>query len=135
MRAKSMALLMLALGCGLVASIGITQVMAKRNLEPSGPVADTLPIIVADKEIPLGESLSASMLKQEPWPKDRIPQGAMSNIEDVEGRRIRQRIFKGEPILENKLLSKGASAQGAARSFPWAIAWFRCRSTRPADRA
>jgi pilus assembly protein CpaB len=118
MRAKSMALLMLALGCGLVASIGITQVMAKRNTEPSGPVADTVPIFVAVKDIALGEPLSAAMVKQEPWPKDKVPPGALSNIEDVEGRRIRQRLFEGEPILENKLLSKGASAQGASAVIP-----------------
>ncbi len=54
-----MALLMLALGCGLVASIGITQVMAKRNTEPSGPAAETVPIFVAVKDISLGEPLSA----------------------------------------------------------------------------
>ncbi|MGA2061628.1 MAG: Flp pilus assembly protein CpaB [Thermoguttaceae bacterium] len=118
MRAKSMALLMLALGCGLVASIGITQVMAKRNNEPSGPVADTVPIFVAAKDISLGEPLSVAMVKQEPWPKDKVPPGALSNIEDVEGRRIRQRLFEGEPILENKLLSKGASAQGASAVIP-----------------
>ncbi len=58
------------------------------------------------------------MVKQEPWPKDRVPPGALSNIEDVEGRRIRQRVFAGEPILENKLLSKGASAQGASAVIP-----------------
>jgi pilus assembly protein CpaB len=118
MRAKSMALLMLALGCGLVASIGITQVMAKRNNEPSGPVADTVPIIVALNDIPLGEPISAAMVKQEPWPKDRVPSGALSNIEDVEGRRNRQKIYKDEPILDNKLLSKGASAQGASSVIP-----------------
>jgi pilus assembly protein CpaB len=113
-----MALLMLALGCGLVASIGITQVMAKRNTEPSGPVADTVPIFVAAKDISLGEPLSAAMVKQEPWPKDKIPPGALSNIGDVEGRRVRQRLYEGEPILENKLLSKGASAQGASAVIP-----------------
>ncbi len=118
MRPKSMALLMLALGCGLVASIGITQVMAKRNNEPSGPAADTVPIFVAAKDISLGEPLSAAVVKQEPWPKSRVPPGALSNIEDVEGRRIRQRLFEGEPILENKLLSKGASAQGASSVIP-----------------
>ncbi len=36
MRPKSLALLLLALGCGLVASIGITQVMATRNAGPAG---------------------------------------------------------------------------------------------------
>jgi len=113
-----MALLMLALGCGLVASIGITQVMAKRNAEPSGPAAETVPIFVAAKDIPLGEPLSAAMVKQEPWPKGRVPPGALSNIEDVEGRRVQQRLYEGEPILENKLLSKGASAQGASADIP-----------------
>jgi len=113
-----MALLMLALGCGLVASIGITQVMAKRNSEPSGPAGETLPILIALNDISLGEPLTAAMLKQEPWPKDRIPPGALSNIEEVEGRRIRQKVFAGEPILENKLLGKGASMQGASSVIP-----------------
>ncbi|MGD0517443.1 MAG: Flp pilus assembly protein CpaB [Thermoguttaceae bacterium] len=118
MRAKSMALLMLALGCGLVASIGITQVMAKRNSEPSGPAGDTVPIFVANKDIPLGESLSSAVLRQESWPKGKVPAGALSKIEDVEGRRIRQKLYDGEPILENKLLSKGASSQGASAVIP-----------------
>jgi pilus assembly protein CpaB len=118
MRAKSMALLMLALGCGLVASIGITQVMAKRSTDSSGPTGDTAPIFVAVKDISLGESLTAEMLKQEPWPKDRVPSGAISKIEDVEGRRTRQKLFAGEPILEIKLLGKGANAQGASTGIP-----------------
>lgn len=113
-----MALLMLALGCGLVASIGITQVMAKRNSEPSGPAADTVPIFVAVRDISLGEPLSSAVVRQESWPKDKVPAGAPSNIEDVEGRRVRQKLFAGEPILENKLLSKGASAQGASAVIP-----------------
>jgi pilus assembly protein CpaB len=113
-----MALLMLALGCGLVASIGITQVMARRNTEPSGPAGDTVPIFVATKDISLGELLSSAVVRQETWPKDKVPAGALSNIEDVEGRRIRQKLFAGEPILENKLLSKGASAQGASAVIP-----------------
>jgi pilus assembly protein CpaB len=113
-----MALLMLALGCGLVASIGITQVMAKRNAEPTGVIGETVPVFVALKDIPLGEPLSAAILKQEPWPKDRVPPGALSNIDEVEGRRVRQKLFAGEPILENKLLSKGASQQGASAVIP-----------------
>jgi pilus assembly protein CpaB len=118
MRAKSMALLMLALGCGLVASIGITQVMAKRDSGQAGPIGETVPVFVAVKDINFGDSLTAEMLKQEPWPKDKIPQGVLSNIEEIEGRRVRQKLFAGEPILENKLLGKGASAQGASAVIP-----------------
>jgi pilus assembly protein CpaB len=117
MRAKSVALLMLALGCGLVASIGITQVLANRNVEPSNRTGDTVPIYVALKDISLGDALSAELVKQEPWPKDKI-QGAITKIEDIEGRRTRQKLFAGEPIMENKLLGKGASAQGASSVIP-----------------
>ncbi|HEY4759658.1 MAG TPA: hypothetical protein VIH42_03675, partial [Thermoguttaceae bacterium] len=66
MRAKSMALLMLALGCGLIASIGITQVLAKRNSEPSAYPGETVPIFIAVKDIPLGDPLTAEVLKLEP---------------------------------------------------------------------
>ena len=41
MRAKSIALLVLALGCGLVASLGITQVMAKRGDESTTATGET----------------------------------------------------------------------------------------------
>ena len=42
------------------------------------------------------------------WPKDRIPPGAISSLEDLEGRRPRSAIIEGEPILDAKLLESGA---------------------------
>jgi pilus assembly protein CpaB len=117
MRAKSMAMLMLALGCGLVASIGITQVMAKRNAEPVS-TGETTPIFIAVKDISLGDRLSAEVLKLESWPKDKVPAGAVSKIEDIEGCRTRTKLYAGEPILEKKLLGKGASMQGDSAKIP-----------------
>ncbi len=113
-----MAMLMLALGCGLVASIGITQVLAKRHDSPAVITGETVPIFVAIKDIPFGVPLTAEVLKLEPWPKDKIPTGAVSNIADAEGRRTRQKLYSGEPILENKLLGKGANSQGASAVIP-----------------
>ena len=66
----------------------------------------------------MGDLLSSQMLKLEQWPKDKIPPGAISRIEDIEGRRTRTRLYAGEPILENKLLGKGASQQGATALIP-----------------
>ena len=95
MRPKSLAVLMLALGCGLVASIGIHQVMAKRNAEPSGAIGDTQSIFVAMADIGLGDLLTSQVLKLEQWPKDKIPPGAVARIEDVEGRRARTKRRSG----------------------------------------
>jgi len=117
MRAKSLALLVLALGCGLVASIGITQVMAKRNAEPMAQ-AETEPIFVATRNIPLGEPLNAQLAKMEEWPKDKIPPGAISKLEELDGVRSRTRLFAGEPILKSKLFGKGMSEPGVSPQIP-----------------
>jgi pilus assembly protein CpaB len=118
MRAKSTALLMLALGCGLVASIGITQVIAKRNTEPANTGGDTIPIMVATQDIAYGELLGPLTAKMEPWPKSKVPAGALSSMEEADGRRTRYKILEGEPIIEKKLLGKGASARGATDLIP-----------------
>jgi pilus assembly protein CpaB len=109
---------MLALGCGIVASVGITQVMSNRPTEPTVVQAETEQIFVAMKDIPMGDPVSAQAVKLEEWPKDMVPKGAIAKLEDVENRRPKSRIFAGSPILENQLLGKGALDQGASDSIP-----------------
>jgi pilus assembly protein CpaB len=103
MRPKSLILLGLALGCGLVASIGISQV-----LEGNRPAAvETAPIYVALQNINVGDPLTDTMVSLEEWPKDKVPIGAIDKWEDLEARRPRTNIYQGEPILDGKLLAKG----------------------------
>jgi pilus assembly protein CpaB len=113
MRPKSLLLLALALGCGLVASIGISQVMDRK---PQSKL-ETVPIYIALHSINLGDPIAATMLSLEEWPKDKVPRGAISKLEDLEGRRPRTAIFEGEPILEGKLLEPGQIAD-PIRSIP-----------------
>ena len=108
MRPKSLILLALAGGCGIVASIGISQVLENRNQGPAQ--IPTLPIYVAKHQINLGDPIDASMVSLQDWPKDKIPPGAISQLEDLENRRPRTAIFEGEPLLEGKLLAPGAVA-------------------------
>ena len=104
MRPKSLILLALALVCGLVASIGISQV-----LDSSGrPTAvETSPIYVALQNINVGDPLTETMVALEEWPKDKVPVGAVTTWEALESRRPRTNIYQGEPILDGKLLAKG----------------------------
>lgn len=118
MRPKSIILLALALGCGLVASIGINQVMANRNNGPSAAPIDGTEVFVALTDIAMGDPISAAVLKLEKWPTDKMVDGMISKLEDVEGRRSRQKIYAGEPILENKLLKKGESGASATDMIP-----------------
>lgn len=118
MRPKSLVLLVLALGCGLVASIGINQVMANRRVGPATDAGEMTPIFVALGEIGIGDPLTAEMLKLEEWPKAKVPAGALSKLEDVEGRRCKQRFYPGEPILEAKLLAPGEKGQSPTDLIP-----------------
>ena len=108
MRPKSLLLLALALGCGLVASIGISQVMDRNGR--SQAKLETVPIYVAIHNINLGDPIDAKMLSLQEWPKDKVPHGAISTLEELQGRRPRAAIIEGEPILEGKLLEKGQMA-------------------------
>jgi pilus assembly protein CpaB len=104
MRPKSLILLALALGCGLVASIGISQVLDGNN-RPAA--VETAPIYVALQNVNVGDPLTEKMVALEEWPKDKVPVGAITKWEDLEDRRPRSNIYQGEPLLENKLLAKG----------------------------
>jgi len=117
MRGKSAVLLLLALACGLVAAIGVTQVI-RRDSEPVADQGDTRSIIVATQDITPGELITPQMLKLEPWPKEKLPEDCLSQIEKVEGCRAGVEIYQGEPILEKKLLGKGFTRRTATDYIP-----------------
>ena len=104
MKGKSVALLVLALGCGLVASLGITRSAGQRGDSAS---ADTAPVYVAKTDIAGGIPITQELVKLEQWPKDRLPTGALGRQEELDGRRTRHKIYAGEPIIEPKLLARG----------------------------
>jgi len=116
MRSKSLVLLALALGCGLVAAIGINQVMAKRG-QQAAPT-EMQAIYVAMKDIPSREKVKVEDLKLEEWPKDKVPKGAITKPEQLADRAARTKFYSGEPIVEVKLLSPDDPASGAAPRIP-----------------
>lgn len=105
MRPKSLVLLALALGCGLVASIGISQVLDSNNKNQAN--IETVPIYVALQNINLGDPVDDGMVSLQEWPQDKVPVGAITKWEDIEGRRPKTTIFQGEPLNDGKFLAKG----------------------------
>ena len=118
MQAKSLILLILALGCGTVAAIGVTQMLADSGDDKGTVSTDVEPIYVALVDLEMGRPLSVEMIKLEDWPKGKAPVGTLSQLDDVEGRAPRTKIFAGEPILDFKLLTKGEMGDGADIMIP-----------------
>lgn len=107
MRPKSLILLVLAIGCGLVASVGISQVIEKQK--NGGEKIEMEDIYVAQQDIEWGVLITPELLKQEAWPKDKIPHGAIRDLVEVEERRAKTAIYTDEPVLDAKLFRANES--------------------------
>jgi pilus assembly protein CpaB len=104
MRAKKMMLLVVAVGCGLVASIGVSQYM--ENASGSGThEVETIKIFVAITDVGVGEKLDAQNVMLEEWPKDRVPEGAIFELDELDDQFTRTRLYSGEPIMAAKLMN------------------------------
>jgi pilus assembly protein CpaB len=115
MRSKSIVLVVLAVSCGLVAAIGINQAMDARG--KAGDDGDRQAVFVALTDVNANEELTAQNIKMEEWPKTIVPAGALTKLEEVEGKRCRIKLYAGEPILSSKLLNPNESL-GAAKDIP-----------------
>lgn len=96
---KSIILIVIALGCGLIASIGISQVMDR----PATTAAETESIFVAASNIPNWSALTPDLVKQEEWPKGKVPPDAIRTLEELEGKSPKYPLYPGEPIVLSKL--------------------------------
>ncbi|MGD9645005.1 MAG: Flp pilus assembly protein CpaB [Pirellulales bacterium] len=117
MRPRSLILFALALACGTIAAIGINQVLANRS-QPTTVDGPTQSIFVAMSDVDMGTQLNSENVKLEPWPRDKVPPGAITKLEDLDGLRVRTRVFAGEPILVPKLLSRNANGSSASEMIP-----------------
>jgi pilus assembly protein CpaB len=117
MRMKSLVLIFIALGCGLVASIGISQVMNGAAKAGSNTL-EMEPILVTLTEIDINSDFNANNVKLEPWPKIKMPEGAIRSLDEIKDKFARQRFIKGEPILVDKISdTKGAVAPSIPAGF------------------
>ncbi len=115
MRMKSLILIFIALGCGLVASIGISQVMDRGS---GGGDVEMEEILVALADIDIGSRLDDKNVKLEDWPKAKVPEGAVRRLTDVKDKFANARFYKGEPLHISKVTDNSKSvADGVPEGF------------------
>jgi pilus assembly protein CpaB len=100
---KSLILLAMAIGCGFVAMLGVQQVLSGDKK----PVEETAKVLVALTNIIPGQPLDDSNVAFKDWPKDKIPQGAVTSHEQYVERSLRVAAVPNEPIMAAKLNEKG----------------------------
>ena len=103
MRSKTVILLVLALGCGLVASIGISQILQRQD---QGPAGDTAPVWVVMTDIKRERSADHAELEARAMAERKDSAGALSKLEEIDGKRAKVALYAGEAVLDKKILGK-----------------------------
>lgn len=71
---------------------------------------DRTQVLVATRDLDLGQAITPAMLQAISWPAGNVPAGAFTDPKLLEGRVVRTGIFQGEPVLEPKLAPEGTKA-------------------------
>lgn len=107
MKPKTLALLCVAVGCGLVAMIGVQQAMNK----PAAAQVEMVQVLEAMADIDPGVPLSEENVAFREIQKDAIPEDCVTNLEEYQQRSLKVAVVKGEYILKSKLSEKGQSGK------------------------
>lgn len=109
----------LMIGWAAVVFGGSAAVGAYLLAQPSKAGAEirTVAVVVTVGDVPRGATLTAAMLKMEPWPADYVPETALRSLKDAEGRAVWIPLVKGEPVSDSKLTARGAG-RGMAAMIP-----------------
>ena len=99
---RAVVMLLLSLVAGIAAVV-----LAARWLNERSDAASGSQIVVASRDIELGQPLNATMLRLVSWPAGALPAGAFSKVEALAGRVLRGQLLKDEPVLESKLAPVG----------------------------
>lgn len=101
MKNKSLMLLLVAVGCGLVAMFGVQQMLS------SGPATKKTRILVSRSDIEPGVQLDKTNVGFKEWPAEAVPEGAIQTEEEFAERALKHRVGPGQPILSTALGNKG----------------------------
>ncbi|MGH6838736.1 MAG: Flp pilus assembly protein CpaB [Methylocella sp.] len=102
------------LGVAIAAGIGAAVVAARSN-PPAAAAAPPPPlltdgVLVAAKELNVGDVVDESGLRWESWPKDHIPEGLVrksaspDGVEELQGSTVRSNFAAGEPLRRERLV-------------------------------
>ena len=122
MRGNTLVMLVIAIVFGAIA-VFVANVWLQRQeprqavLAPEPAKVEIATIVVAGRDLTFGEPLNDEVLREIPWPRASVPDGAFAKIADVtkDGRRVAlTAISPNEPLLKWKISGPGARASLSA---------------------
>ena len=100
-----------ALVFGISAAIGVFILV---NAPKAEVKAEVVSVVVAAADISRGDTISSEMLSTKEWPKDAVPEGAITDAHEILDRTLTMSLMKGDLLVEGKMAPKGAGRGLAA---------------------
>jgi pilus assembly protein CpaB len=110
---RSLFVILLSIICGVSAAIGVNQLTPR----PEKSKPETRPVYVAATSIRRGAKVAESDVKSVDWPVDLVPNGVVTQAEDVIGRAALTSITTNEPLMKSKF-SESVGSGFASHSIP-----------------
>ena len=106
-RNRIMVVIGIALLLALLAGVGAYKFLSGQSRVAEQARLQTVGIVVAQVTIPLGSTINPNQVAVSPWPKDSYPKDAIADPKAVVGRVALRDFFRGEPVVESKLVPLG----------------------------
>jgi pilus assembly protein CpaB len=103
-----------ALVFGISAAVGV---YLMTGTKPNAVKTETVSVVVAAADMNRGQTLATEHLTMREWPKELIPEGTITNLEEIIERTVAIPLLKGDLLLEGKLAAKG-TGRGLAAIIP-----------------
>ncbi len=115
---KSLLPLLVAVLLGLGAAVFAQNWMKGRIAAVEAEKLNGVPVVIAVREIPFGEKITADDMKVIGWPAGNVPEGVFSETAEVLGKVANQKILPGEPLLKGRAVQMGGGSSLAAQIGP-----------------
>jgi pilus assembly protein CpaB len=99
---RAIVMLVLSVMAGLAAVVLAARWLSQQSVGPGQHF-----VVVASRDVNLGQPITAPMVELVPWPSSAVPNGAFSNVSELDGRVLRTSLQRGEPVLESRLAPIG----------------------------
>jgi len=103
-RNRIMMVVGIALLLAVLASVGAYKFLSGQSRVAEQARLQTVGIVVAMVDIPLGSTINPNQVAISPWPKESYPKDAIADPKVVVGRIALRDFTRGEPVVESKLV-------------------------------
>ncbi len=106
MKSKSIILLAVSLGFGLVAAFGISQVLGRNSGTAEAPPQKMQEVLIAKETIDQWSEFSEENVVVKEWPEELVPEDAITTMDELKDMVARSRVPKNSPLLIDHTLNK-----------------------------